>query len=105
MAKQYPNIGSWYQDAEQDLLFEVVAVDDHSGTIEIQLIGGEVDEMDFEAWYQTVLLPAEAPEDWRASYELDSADIHSIDDVIIPENTQSPLSALEPDVSVGFDEL
>lgn len=104
MAKQYPTIGAWYQDAEEDLLFEVVAVDDYSNTIEIQFLGGEVSELDLDSWNQMVLLPAEAPEDWRASYEISSEDSHEIDDVFIPDNHQDPLSSIEPDNSIGQDD-
>ncbi|MDM3869949.1 hypothetical protein QSV34_01135 [Porticoccus sp. W117] len=100
MAKHYPEIGSWYQDAEEDVLFEVVAVDDSAGTIEIQLLGGEVSELDFETWGQMLILGAEAPEDWRASYELSSEDSHELDDIAIPESPQDPLSTL--DVNNGF---
>ena len=103
MAKQYPQIGAWYQDAVEDVLFEVVAVDDSAGTIEIQLLGGEVGELDFETWGQMLVLPAEAPEDWRASYELSNEDSHEPDDIVVPESFQDPLSTLEPDRSFGFE--
>ncbi len=104
VARQYPIIGAWYQDAVEDVLFEVVAVDDHSATIEIQFIGGEVSEIDYESWKQMVLLPAEAPEDWQASYEISSEDSQQVDDVFIPDNYEDPLSSIEPDSSVGQED-
>ncbi|UTW45966.1 hypothetical protein KFE80_03445 [bacterium SCSIO 12696] len=100
MAKHYPEIGSWYQDAAEDVLFEVVAVDDAAATIEIQLLGGEVSELDFETWGQMLILSAEAPEDWRASYELSSEDSHELDDIHIPDSVQDPLTTL--DSHLGF---
>ena len=51
MASQVPVIGAWYEDASQDDIFEVVALDEHSGSIEIQHVGGEVSEIDFETWH------------------------------------------------------
>ena len=104
MAKQYPEIGKWYQDVVEDSLFEVVAVDDSAGTIDIQLLGGEVSELDFETWGQILLLPAEAPEDWRASYELSSEDSHELDDILIPDTFQDPLSSLNTDRGSWLDE-
>ncbi|WIO73128.1 hypothetical protein QP938_07340 [Porticoccaceae bacterium LTM1] len=101
MAKMYPVIGEWYQEAAEDLFFEVVAVDEAGGTVEVQLIGGEITELDFDTWNQMILLPAEAPEDWRASYTLSREDRHGLDDVYIPDNYQDPLGSIEPD---GLDE-
>ncbi|MFA5630771.1 MAG: DUF6763 family protein [Porticoccaceae bacterium] len=104
MAKQIPTIGEWYQDAVEDVLFEVVAVDDHSGTIEIQYEDGEVGEFDFETWVQMVLLPAQAPEDWRVSYELSDDDGASPDAVFVPDSGADPLAALESDSWMDSDE-
>ncbi|HEY8384811.1 MAG TPA: DUF6763 family protein, partial [Porticoccaceae bacterium] len=64
MAKQLPLVNTWYQDAVEDVLFEVVAVDEAAGTIEVQYEDGSVDEFDFDTWGLMVVLPAEAPEDW-----------------------------------------
>ena len=41
-----PELATWYQDVVSGNLFEVVAFDDASGTIEYQLIDGEVGEYD-----------------------------------------------------------
>ena len=105
MASQVPNIGKWYQDAAEDQVFEVVAVDEHAGTVEIQYLEGEVSEIDFETWQQLVLLPAKAPEDWRASYELSTEDSHDSDEIYIPEMANDPLSFVEPDTTYGIDDL
>jgi len=103
MAKQIPIIGEWYQDAVEDVLFEVVAVDDHSGTIEIQYEDGEVGEFDVETWGQMVLLPAQAPEDWRVSYELSGDDGANPDAVFIPDSAD-PLTSIETDTWLDSDE-
>lgn len=100
MAKIAPEIGRWYQDAERDLLFEVVAVDEHAGTIEIQYEDGELDEFDEESWQQLILLPAEPPEDWRIPYELDD-DQYDSDAVLVPRPLGDPLAPL--DGAGGFD--
>jgi hypothetical protein len=104
MAKQIPRVGDWYQDAVEDVLFEVVAMDDHSATIEVQYEDGEVGEFDLDTWLQMVLLPAKAPEDWRVSYELSGDDEADPDAVLIPDNFSDPLAALDDDSWLDMDD-
>ena len=105
MASQVPHVGKWYQDAEEDLVFEVVAVDEYGGTIEIQYLEGEVSELDLETWQQLILLPAQPPEDWRASYEMSSEDSHDTDEIYIPEAAYDPLATVESESNYGLDDL
>ena len=105
MAKQIPEIGRWYQDAVEDVLFEVVAVDEHTSTVEVQYEDGEVGEFDFDTWLQLVVLPAEAPEDWRVPYELSSEDDQDPDAVLVPDNFSDPLASLEGDSWFDLDDL
>jgi len=49
MATPQPGIGDWYR-LNGGALFEVVALDDDDGTIEIQYFDGTVEEMDIEDW-------------------------------------------------------
>lgn len=95
MAKKIPVIGEWYQDAVEDVLFEVVAVDERSLTIEIQYEDGEVGEFDYDTWMQMIVLPAEAPEDWRVSYELGDDDSLNPDSAFMPGTYNDPLQTLE----------
>ena len=39
-----PEVSAWYQDVVSGSLFEVVALDEQSGTIEYQLVDGAVGE-------------------------------------------------------------
>lgn len=95
MSKLQPEIGRWYQDVTTDLLFKVVALDESSGTTEIQYFDGEVSELDDDTWAEMVLLTAEPPEDWRASYELSPEDELEDDDIQRPDNHESLLSKLD----------
>ena len=104
MAKRLPEIGNWYQDAVEDVLFEVVAVDEDSATIEIQYEDGDVGEFDIDSWHQLVLLPAQPPEDWRVSYELSEDDGHDPDAVLIPGNIGDPLSSLDGEGLADLDD-
>ena len=104
MASQVPVIGAWYQDATEDEIFEVVAVDEHAGSIEVQYVDGEVSEIDLDTWQQLLLLAAEPPEDWRGSYELSNEDSLSSDDVYVPENWNDPLMDIDSDTIYGLDD-
>src|SRR2546430_16987669 len=76
MATPQPAIGDWYR-LNGGALFEVVALDDDDGTIEIQYFDGTVEEMDIEdwdaQWEDGALEPAEAPEDWSGSGDIEAS--------------------------------
>src|SRR5215471_10673623 len=75
MTAPHPGIGDWYR-LNGGQLFEVVAVDDDDGTIEIQYFDGTVEEMDVDdwnaQWEDGALEAAEAPEDWSGSVDVES---------------------------------
>ncbi len=75
MASPQPGIGDWYR-LSGGALFEVVALDDDDGTIEIQYFDGTVEEMDVEDWEAQwddgALESAQAPEDWSGSVDVES---------------------------------
>ena len=77
MATPQPAIGDWYR-LSGGALFEVVALDDSDGTIEIQYFDGTVEEMDIEdwetQWEEGALETAEAPEDWSGSVDVEATD-------------------------------
>ena len=77
MATPQPGIGDWYR-LNGGASFEVVALDEDDGTIEIQYFDGTVEEMDVEDWEAQwddgVLEAAEAPEDWSGSVDAESTD-------------------------------
>ncbi|MGH7879332.1 MAG: DUF6763 family protein [Candidatus Binataceae bacterium] len=77
MTAPHPGIGDWYRSSGGQL-FEVVAVDDDDGTIEIQYFDGTVEEMDVEDWESQwddgALETAEAPEDWSGSVDIEAGD-------------------------------
>jgi Family of unknown function (DUF6763) len=77
MASSQPSIGDWYRLSGGEL-FEVVALDDDEGTIDIQYFDGTVEEMDREDWEaqwdEGALESAEAPEDWSGSVDVEGSD-------------------------------
>jgi hypothetical protein len=59
-------------------LFEVVAIDEDAGTIEVQYFDGTVEELELddwnEQWKSGALEAAEAPEDWKGSVDVEAED-------------------------------
>jgi hypothetical protein len=72
-----PAVGAWYRFVGADL-FEVVALDEDDGTIELQYFDGTVEEMDLEDWnahwLDSEIEVAAAPEDWTGSVDVDTED-------------------------------
>jgi len=66
-------IGEWYKDFSGGL-FEVVAIDESDGTIEIQHFDGTVEEVDIDVWDEVAMAQVEAPEDWSGSMDLQRED-------------------------------
>lgn len=69
----YPIVGDWYQQPG-GYLFEVVALDEQDATVEIQHFDGTVEEIDLDAWNESLLENAEAPEDWSGSMDMEKED-------------------------------
>lgn len=68
-----PAVGEWFE-AEDGHLFEIVAFDATQAVVEAQHYDGTVEEFDLETWFALDLLPAEAPEDWSGSLDLERED-------------------------------
>ena len=68
-----PSVGTWYADA-QGVLFEVVAVDQDDGTVEVQYFDGTVEELEADTWEEIKPKPAEPPEDWSGSMDVERED-------------------------------
>jgi hypothetical protein len=75
MVSPQPGIGDWYRLTGGEL-FEVVALDEDDGTIEIQYFDGTIEEMDVEDWNEQwdegALESAQAPEDWSGSVDVEA---------------------------------
>ena len=59
-----PIIGNWYSHRDKGEIFQVVALDEASGTIEIQEFDGDIDELDFDEWQHLPVDVTTQPEDW-----------------------------------------
>ena len=59
-----PIVGNWYAHRDKGALFQVVALDEDAGTIEIQEFDGGLDELDLDEWRALAVVTAAQPEDW-----------------------------------------
>ena len=68
-----PEVGNWYKNRHGDN-FEVVAIDEHAGTIEIQYFDGTLEEFEQDTWNELHPHPIEAPDDWSGSMDIEPED-------------------------------
>ena len=59
-----PRVGQWYTRNDTGQMFWVTHYDDQSGTVEIQLSDGDLDELDEETWQSLPLDLSEPAPDW-----------------------------------------
>lgn len=74
MALVYPIVGQWFR-RPNGTIFEVVALDEDAGTVEVQQFDGTIDEFDLDAWPELELAEVAAPEDWSGSVDIDPEDV------------------------------
>lgn len=89
-----PIVEQWYLRRDKGELFRVVAVDAATSCIEIQSFGGDVEELEADAWREMDIELTEAPEDWTGPFD----DIET-DDLGLTETDMSPRdwrTSLEP---------
>ena len=94
MAVQYPVIGNWFR-RPGGVLFEVVAIDEDDGTIEIQLFDGTIGEIEVENWPGLLLTEVSPPEDWSGSVDMDPEDFVGQTNADIPAGFHDPLAFLD----------
>jgi hypothetical protein len=96
MATQFePEIGQWYKNAE-GMSFEVIAVDEDEGIVEIQYFDGALEEIDTESWYELDMEPRQPPEDWSGPFDdLERGDLDEAETAVHPLDWSGPLDALD----------
>jgi len=89
-----PVVGHWYNHLDKGDLFQVVALDEDSGTIEIQEFDGGLDEIELEEWRQMDIESAAPPEDWSGPVDELEPDDLGYNDGRSEERPGAPLEAL-----------
>ena len=80
-----PIVGNWYQRLDKGQEFQVVAVDEETGLVEMQHFDGDLEEMDLDTWCELEILPIEEPENWSGP-----VDVGEMDDLTGTEVTDTP---------------
>ena len=62
--EQAPIISQWYKHLDKGYKFQVTAVDEDEGTVELQHFDGDLEEIDIDSWHAMDIEPIEPPEDW-----------------------------------------
>jgi hypothetical protein len=89
-----PAVGDWYE-APGGVKFEVVAVDDEDGSIDIQHYDGTVEELDFDAWEESEHFPTDPPEDYSGSLDIERDDYGVDLDRAAVQDWSDPLDYLD----------
>jgi hypothetical protein len=103
MTAPIPVVGQWYRCSNGDLL-EVVAIDRDDGTIEAQHFDGTVEEFDLESWHEQELRPAQPPEDWTGSVDVEPEDYDEQLDLQGGSQWTDPLTHLDRADASGFSD-
>jgi len=104
MKQLQPDIGHWFEKLESGELFEIVAIDEFSGTIEIQYLDGTLGEIDQAQWPRMHILDAAPPEDANAAYGLSVQDQSPEENGLDGSEANRMLDRLEGESFEGTDE-
>ena len=90
-----PEIGHWYRHLDKGEVFQVVGFDEASSTIEIQSLGGDLDEIDTDSWSTLPLAPTEPPEDSSGAMDdVEREDLDYVDTESAAANWTQPPAPL-----------
>ena len=65
MGRDYdPVQGQWYEDLEENEIFQVLSVDPDEEIVEIIYENGDTEEIDLDTWHELDLEHAQQPEGW-----------------------------------------
>jgi hypothetical protein len=90
-----PVRGQWYRNEQGDV-FEVVAIEEEAGIIEIQYFDGAVEELDSDSWYGQMLTASAEPEDCSGAFDdLTSDDLGDTETTRHHDEWSNPLDTLD----------
>ncbi len=104
-----PIVGNWYENLDKGQAFEVVALDEEAGTIDIQYFDGDIEELSLDIWYELDVEPSEAPEDWTGVMDdIERDDLGYTDTEMARDEWSEPLrgakSRLSPEDEASDEE-
>ena len=69
-----PIINQWYYHLDKGQRFMVAAVDEYSGTVEVQHFDGDIEEYSLEEWAELDIELSEEPENWAGAMDFAERD-------------------------------
>lgn len=80
MGRDYdPVKGQWFEDLEENEVFQVVSVDPDEELVEIQYENGDIEEIDLDTWHELDLERASEPEGWASGQDDDEDEDEEVD--------------------------
>lgn len=81
MGRDYdPVQGQWYEDLDEEVVFQVMSVDPDEELVTLQYENGEVEEIDLDTWHELDLEKTTQPEGWTGSEDDDEDDDLDLDE-------------------------
>jgi hypothetical protein len=92
-----PIVGAWYQHLDKGPIFEVIALDEDNGIVEIQHFDGDIEAIELPAWYDLEIEWIEAPEDWTGPLDnIERDDLGYTETDMEPEDWSAPCRECKP---------
>lgn len=90
-----PVVGDWYRHLDKGQEFEVIAVDEDAGLVEVQHFDGDLEEYQLADWYDMPIEPTVPPENWSGPYDsLPVDDTDASDTGMSGDDWNAPLNEL-----------
>lgn len=72
-----PILDQWYLHRDKGESFQVIDVDEDNRAVEIQYVGGDVEQLDFDDWRELDIELGKEPDDWTGPFdgEIDTDDL------------------------------
>ena len=105
MAIHIPSTGAWYQDTAISQLFEIIAIDDSSATIDVRYEGGEIADINLNDWAQMSLIRVNAPDDCGDSMDLSRHQRFFTDSIFSLDIETDSLTDLGLDARFDWDDV
>jgi len=88
-----PRIGQWYSHSDKGQQFEVIALGEEEGVVEIQYFDGTIEELELSDWSNLEIESIEPPEDWTGPIDnIERDDLgYADDDEMRPADWTAPL--------------
>lgn len=96
-ARPAPSVTQWYRHLDKGQEFQVTALDEDAGMVELQHFDGDLEEIELEEWYALELEPIEPPEDWTGPVDnLERDDLGYTETDMTSEDWAEPLREQPP---------